>query len=61
MCEKCNESHNRGGRDASQGSYNPPYESVTDLARNIMSGETRQERAERDAYDKGHDMGSRQR
>lgn len=53
--------HDKGQRDGSSGRYDPPHERVEDLVKNIISGETKGEREDRDSYEKGYSNGKGQK
>ena len=47
--------HDKGEQDAAQGKYDPPHERIEDLVNNIIGGESKSDRADRDAYETGRD------
>ena len=53
--------HNEGQEDSSKGSYNPPHSRIEDLVHDIIAGESRQDREDRESYDAGHSHTSEQK
>jgi hypothetical protein len=53
--------HNDGQEDSSNGKYDPPHSSITDLIGDIIGGESDQEREDRESYDAGHHNTSSQK
>jgi hypothetical protein len=47
--------HDKGESDAAEGKYDPPHERVEDLVNSIIAGESKSDRADRDAYETGRD------
>lgn len=47
--------HDKGEKDAAEGRYDPPHERIEDLVNNIIAGETKNDHADRDAYETGRD------
>jgi hypothetical protein len=55
------DSHNEGQEDSSDGKYDPPHSSIVDLVNDMIGGESKQDRENREDYDKGHHHTSTQK